>query len=112
MYYRKYSCKTRVKAAGLLSVDEAMRLAGIDSMTIAPDLLRTLSKREEPQIGIANLSVFKEHPNPSEQEAKRMTFIDDETAFREIFAKSDAHKGPAKTAQVQETLVRAIYVIS
>lgn len=45
-YYKQQNCVTRVKAAGLLDVGEAKKLAGVDSMTIAPDLLRTLSKKK------------------------------------------------------------------
>ena len=88
MYYKKHSYPTRVKAAGLLSRDEAMRLAGIDSMTLAPDLLRTLSQTKEPEASVAHLSVFKEIIDDSEQGIERMTFIDDEIKYREAFAKT------------------------
>ena len=99
-YYQKHSCGTRVKAAGLLSVDEAMQLAGIDSMTVAPDLLRTLSKTEEPESEVADLSAFKSSYKLPQDLAEPLTFINDETKYRRAFAESEISKGPAKTAQV------------
>jgi len=96
-YYKMFSYKTRVKAAGLLSVDEAMRLAGIDSLTVAPDLLRTLSKTEESASNVAAMSVFEQDAQAIQIE--RMSFVNDEVRFREAFAKSDDGKGPVKTAQ-------------
>ena len=73
----------------------------MDSMTVAPDLLRTLSKTEEPENSVAVISVFKEGYDMSEQELKRETFIDNETMYRRAFAESDGCKGPIKTAQVK-----------
>lgn len=45
-YYEYYTYSPRVKAAALLSVTEAKELAGVSSVTIAPDLLRTLTSTE------------------------------------------------------------------
>ena len=100
-YYEKHSCGTRVKAAGLLSVDEAMQLAGIDSMTVAPDLLRTLSKTEEPENEVTGLSVFKSSYKLPQDLGEPLNFINDESKFRRAFAESEKSKGPAKTAQVR-----------
>ncbi len=99
-YYNKHSYKTRVKAAGLLSVEEAMQLAGIDSMTVAPDLLRTLSKKEEPENDVAGLSVFKNSYNFPSNLLEPITFINDESKYRKAFAETEKTKGPMKTAQV------------
>ena len=78
-----------------------MQLAGINSMTVAPDLLRTLSKTEEPESCVVDFSVFKNDSEVSESELKRMTFIDNETMYRRSFAESNGCKGPDKTTQVQ-----------
>ena len=100
-YYEKHSHKTRVKAAGLLSVHEAMQLAGIDSMTVAPDLLRTLSKTEEPEDGLIKLSVFTNTYKLPQNHLEPTSFIDDEPEFRKAFAESERLRGPVKTAQVR-----------
>ena len=80
-----------------------MRLAGIHSMTVAPDLLRTLSTTDEPENSVADLSVFKEGPGLLEQDMKSLSFIDDETMYRKAFVESDGFRGPTKTAQVKTT---------
>lgn len=77
-----------------------MRLSGVDSLTVSPALLQTLSKTEESESNIVDLSVFKKDSKGQEQNTERMKFIDDETAYREAFAKSGDGKGPVKTAQV------------
>ena len=100
-YYERHSYKTRVKAAGLLNVDEAMRLAGVTSLTLAPALIDTLSKSEESEEKVMNLSLFKQETNSTEDEIERLSFLDDENKFRKTFAKSEGGKGQSKTAQVR-----------
>ena len=99
-YYEQHSYATRVKAAGLLSVDEAMKLAGVASLTVAPDLLRTLSKTEEQESELVDRSLFVERTKIKDQETEYNTFIDDETGYRKAFAESEGGKGQVKTAQV------------
>lgn len=99
-YFEQHSYATRVKAAGLLSVDEAIKLAGIASLTIAPDLLRTLSKTEEQESQLVERSLVFERTKVGEQETQYNTFIDNETGYREAFAESEGGKGQVKTAQV------------
>ena len=99
-YFEQHSYATRVKAAGLLSVDEAIKLAGIASLTIAPDLLRTLSKMEEQESQLADRSLFSERTKAGEQDIEYKTFIDDENKYREAFAQSEGGMGQVKTAQV------------
>lgn len=98
---------TRVKAAGLLNKDEAMKLAGIQSLTIAPDLLRTLSSTAEAEIETIECSLFQKNPKLEGQGLEHMTFVDDEGRFRESFVKSEGGKGQAKTAQVRALFTRA-----
>lgn len=103
-YYEQHSYTTRVKAAGLLSVDEAMKLAGVASLTIAPDLLQILSKTEEQESELVGRSLFVEGTKIQDQETEHKTFIDDETEYRRAFAESESGKGQVKTAQVYATL--------
>ena len=102
-YYEQHSYTTRVKAAGLLSVDEAMKLAGVASLTIAPDLLRTLSTTEEQESELVDRSLFVETTKIQGQETEYKTYIDDETEYRRAFAESQGGKGQVKTAQVNAT---------
>lgn len=99
-HYEQHSYTTRVKAAGLLSVDEAMQLAGTASLTIAPDLLRTLSTTEEQEAELVDRSLFVDRTKINGQETEYKTFIDDETKYRRAFAESQDGKGQVKTAQV------------
>lgn len=99
-YFEQHSYATQVKAAGLLSADEAIKLAGIASLTIAPDLLRTLSKMEEQESQLADRSLFLERAKVEELEMEYKTFIDDESKYRESFAKSEGGMGQVKMAQV------------
>ena len=100
-YYKERQCVTRVKAAGLLNADEAKQLAGVDSMTIAPDLLRTLSKTHEGEIGITDSSIFVKETNPLGQKIETPSFVNEERKYREAFAKSYGGKGEWKTKEVR-----------
>ena len=81
-------------------MDEALQLAGIDSMTVAPDLLRTLSKTEQPEDTITGLSVFEGPFKLPSNLLEPISFIDDESKYRKAFAETEKSKGPEKTAQV------------
>ena len=100
-YYKERQCVTRVKAAGLLNAGEAKQLAGVDSMTIAPELLRTLSKTHEAEIGITNSSIFEKDTKASGQEIEVHNFANDERKYREAFARSYGGKGKWKTQEVR-----------
>ncbi|KAL2043781.1 hypothetical protein N7G274_003300 [Stereocaulon virgatum] len=98
-YYERYSYRTRVKAAGLLTADEAMRLAGVTSLTLAPALVHTLSKSEDSKKEVEALSLFKQGSESQGQASERLSLIDDEIKFRTAFAKSEGGKGQLKTMQ-------------
>lgn len=100
-YYEHHKYVTRVKATGLLNADEAKQLAEIDSMTVAPDLLRTLSKTEEPDVDATESSIFKQETKEQVQVRELTSFINDETRYREAFTKSYEGKGAWKTKQVR-----------
>ena len=92
-----------MKAAGLLTVSEAKKLAGVASITIAPALLRTLAETQEEEAEASRDSLFAEKQEKAEEEdgySKPQSFLDNEMAYREAFAKSYGGKGEAKTKQV------------
>lgn len=95
---------TRVKAAGLLNADEAKQLAGVDSMTIAPELLRTLSETHEAEIGITNSSIFEGEIKASGQKIGVHSFVNEERKYREAFAKRYDGKGEWKTQEVRPSI--------
>lgn len=97
-YYNDNKCATRVKAAGLLNAGEAKQLAGVDSMTIAPDLIRLLAQTEEPEAEVVKYSIFEKRTKAQETRAK--SFVNDELKYREEFAKSYEGKGAWKTKEV------------
>ena len=100
-YYKKRQCVTRVKAAGLLNAGEAKQLAGVDSMTIAPELLRTLSETHEAEISIRYSSIFERETKASGQNIEVQRFINEERKYREAFARSYSGKGEWKTQEVR-----------
>ena len=100
-YYKERHFMTRVKAAGLLNAGEAKQLAGVDSMTIAPELLRTLSKTHEAEIGIKNSSIFEGRTEAPGQKIEVHSFVSEEGKFRAAFARSYGGKGEWKTQEVR-----------
>ncbi len=73
-------------------------------MTIAPDLLHTLAETQEEEVEASRGSIFapevdgNNHPEPK-------SFLNNETAYREAFARSYGGKGEAKTKQVSLTTI-------
>ena len=100
-YYKERQCVTRVKAAGLLNAGEAKQLAGVDSMTIAPELLRTLSETHEAEIDIRISSIFERETKASGQKKEVQRFVNEEEKYREAFARSYGGKGEWKTQEVR-----------
>lgn len=100
-YYKQQNYATRVKAAGLLNASEAIQLAGVDSMTVAPDLLRLLSKIDEPEANLADSSIFEKENDERKQEIETQHFVNDESKYREAFARSYDGKGAWKTKEVR-----------
>ncbi|KAM0806160.1 transaldolase [Usnea florida] len=102
-YYKQHSQKTRVKAAGLLTIGEAKQLAGVTSLTIAPELLQKLSDTQAELPEAAKESIFtqKEVNGSScgKEGLEHRTYLNDEKAYREAFAKSYGGKGEVKTKQ-------------
>lgn len=112
---------TRVKAAGLNSVEEAKQLAGVESVTLAPPLVNELlaipvveegSLEQASLFGPSALSSSNGHEAPEDKKTVngnykdatglgKLSFIDDESKFRDAFAKREAGKGEWKTQQVR-----------
>ena len=70
-------------------------------MTIAPDLLRTLSKMNEPVVDVTESSIFKQEMKAHVKARELTGFVNDETKYREAFAQSYGGKGLLKTMQVR-----------
>jgi transaldolase len=49
-YFKKYDFKTQVMGASFRKVDQIVRLAGCDLLTISPDLLQQMEKTEAPSL--------------------------------------------------------------
>ena len=100
-YYQQHDLATKVKAAGLLSIDEAKQLAGIASVTLAPDLLRELASTHELEDDLVKASIFKgDKKSWVGQDTGMTSYMDDETKYREAFAKSSHGKGEWRMKQV------------
>ncbi|KAL9031258.1 MAG: hypothetical protein Q9196_000696 [Gyalolechia fulgens] len=98
-YYKQHGYNTKVLAAGLLNIEEAKKLAGVSHMTIAIDLLYTLSKTDERTEDAKAMSLFMDAPQ-NEQAVERVSFIENERKYAEAFEKSYGGKGKWKTKQV------------
>ena len=108
-YYKQYSYPTRVKAAGLLTIVEAKTLAGVDSMTVAPDLLRTLASTEAIEEDVNKVSLFTDVNAPKETVLDRQTYVKEEKAWKGAFAKRYDGKGQWKTHEVHCLLLKWTY---
>ena len=73
-YYKKYGYKTQVMGASFRNVNQILRLAGSDLLTISPDLLDQLEKTE----GKLERKLDPASANASQDEQLRLT----EKAFR------------------------------
>jgi transaldolase len=73
-YYKKYGYKTQVMGASFRNVNQIVRLAGCDLLTISPDLLETLEHTE----GVVDRKLDPGAANASHDELLRMS----EKAFR------------------------------
>ena len=86
----------------MISVDEALQLAGVAAFTITPGLLQPLIATHQPEAEAEKHSIFKDKTNIVEQMMERTSFVDDEGKYREAFARRDGGKGQVKTRQVYD----------
>ncbi|KAL8809576.1 MAG: hypothetical protein Q9223_001839 [Gallowayella weberi] len=102
-YYQRHNLATRVKAAGLTSMDEAEKLAGVEAVTVAPHLLRSLSNVEESRTELISRSIFIENTVPPQGKVRdRETFVNDEKRYQERFIKTDNGRGSRRTREAIE----------
>jgi hypothetical protein len=76
-----------------------MMLAGLDALTLTPDLLEGLNK-EDSESRIANLSMYQVGSSVRETTLKQSNYINDEAKFRQDFAAQAGGKGKSKTEEV------------
>ncbi len=92
-----------MKAAGLLTVVEAKKLAGVASLTIAPALLHTLAETQEEEAEAWRDSMFAQTAEGADKtngQSELKNFLNNEKAYREAYARSYGGKGETKTKQV------------
>lgn len=96
-YYKKHGIKTQVLPASLTSVDEIMKLKGVDHITISEGLLRQLIQGKADQW--QEKSLFEEEVNGKEV-GELMKWGDDEKGWRMAFTRSGNGEGERKLSQV------------
>lgn len=82
---------------------EAKNLAGVASLTVAPALLRTLAETHELEAEASRDSMFNQKAEGADrinEGFEPKSFLNNEKAWREDFARSYGGKGEAKTKQV------------
>ncbi|KAI0815549.1 hypothetical protein GGR55DRAFT_675166 [Xylaria sp. FL0064] len=100
-YYQTHSYPTRVKAAGLNSVEEVLLLSGVEAITIPAKVLKSLATTEADEETLKKKSLF----NTTEYQTlylEKVSFIDDENKYREAFGKRNNGKGQERTTQAIE----------
>ena len=97
-YFEQHKLKTRVKIAGLLTSDQAIELAGAQTMTIAPAVLKSLSESQDDVDVLAKRSLYGGNSKCAQDPAVTK-YGNDEAGWKEAFNRSDNGKGAAKTAQ-------------
>lgn len=97
-YYKSVNAKTQVLPASLTSTDEIFAMAGVDHITIAPNLLQQLSQPDSvPQIQ----SLF-DSDAPAVLPPSSLSFVNDESAYRLAFARDLHGASEEKLTQVRE----------
>ena len=99
-YYLAHSHKTQVLAASLTSVDDVMRLAGIQHITISPNLLRQLSTDDlstwDGKLG----DYFAQGPTHKSWESQDYAkLVKDESAWKLAFTRSGFGAAEGKIIQ-------------
>ena len=95
-YYERHNISTQVIPASLTTVDEILALAGVQHITISPSLLAELDKPLESM----PLSLFTDPSVMEDLDLERLSFIDDEAAFRMAFTRSKGGRAEGKLIQV------------
>ena len=101
-YYKQHGFTTKVLPASLTSINEIMLLAGVDHITIAPKLLRELASAETDPSNAPNLpSLFDEVKTSGDQIPPKLSFADNEDAFRMALTRDANGANEGKLIQVR-----------
>ncbi|KAJ4246565.1 hypothetical protein NW762_013506 [Fusarium torreyae] len=99
-YYITHSFRTQVMAASLTSVDEVMQLAGIQHITISPNLLNELASTELSAWNGKLGDYFAQGPNNKSWETRDYhAVVKDESAWRIAFTRSGFGTSEGKIIQ-------------
>ena len=90
---------TLVKACSMVSMEETLKLAGVAAMTLPLHWLQALNESERPEAELPSLSLFTDDKHATASD-ERISFIDDESKYRDAFAKVEGGKAERKTRQV------------
>jgi len=88
LYYIAHDKSTRVKAAGLKTVEETMRLAGISSITVPANILQELASRADAEMMRPEYSVILRGTKTVQDAPKQVSYINNKALYQEDFAKS------------------------
>lgn len=102
-YYEQHGIPTKVKACAFFTPDEALEMAGVNALTLPPDMLQELSNREDLEDKLKSCSRFigsnKNYLPNGNRHAEPMTFANDQDKFLESFSQNG--RGRAKTDDVK-----------
>jgi transaldolase len=106
-YYKQHGYKTIVMGASFRNVGEIKALAGVDYLTISPNLLEELNKSNDPVPKKLDAS------NASAAPIEKVTFVDNEPEFRwalleDQMAFDKLHEGIKKFAEDGATLQKLL----
>lgn len=102
-YYEQHGIPTKVKACAFFTPDEALEMAGVNALTLPPDMLQELSNSKEFEDKLESCSRFigpdKNNISNGNGHAEPMTFANDQERFLESFSRNG--RGRAKTDDVK-----------
>ncbi|MCJ1350958.1 MAG: hypothetical protein MMC33_000940 [Icmadophila ericetorum] len=100
-YFEQYGYSARVKAAGMISAAEVLKLTGVAAMTVAPDILQELRSLKNTKAELDSQSLFQDELSMKKDYPimERESFADDEVSYRTAFSLRNEGKGHLKTIQ-------------
>ena len=97
-YYKAHQLRTKVLPASLVCAEDALRLSGVDHITIAPRILQGLATTKSDSELSLTRSLFDEPLSVEPWPAK--SFINNEEDFRSALAQEEGGVGEGKLKQV------------
>ena len=102
-YYEQHGIPTKVKACAFFTPEEALEMAGVNALTLPPDMLQELSDRKDFADKLESCLRFigsdKNNISNGNGHAEPMTFANDQAKFLESFSQNG--RGRAKTDDVK-----------